>query len=467
MCSRGAGYVEDNYLEPHDAGDEEYVHVGYHAGQELNAGSHLPRQGSGGFAAAGGYSGQGSGGYASAAGGYGDRRRRGPQTYDIGLQDYTKAEEEEERPGGGYGKQPHGRYAQPGLYKAGGSAGNSHLYSQGAAAARPAVKKQQKQPQQAYAIRGPQAYYDTGLEGEEGQGGNDEDLGGHAGGGNFEEYERLVEEGHRNSIHGDEEDGRGSGGEGGVGGGIEDLHGLDLEDVNGVEIAAAAAVEEQIENDPRYNNNGFDVEDKNKNNNNDIEHGDDDPSLNGGGGAGDLFGPDNFQAYADHQGGGGEPGFGGEGHQTDDFNGPFGPQQLGFGGSDGAGEGFHNGGGKPYEEGGFHPSAQPPVGGAYSQQHPEVPPPRYTEPPQQQQQGDGPEEGGQRQGQRPDLDYERYFTLHYDYDYEPPGNNGGGGQQQQGDERGGHGGADDNGFEDIFADKRAARGQRPRGFGQF
>jgi hypothetical protein len=504
------GYVEDNYLEPHDAGDEEYVHVGYQAEKELNGGGHLPRNG-------------GSGGYGPSPPSYGrqNRYRRGPQPYDIGLQDYTQAEEEGGPAGDnrGYG----GRYSPQRPFRAaaaGGSTsggGNNHLYSrpQGGASTRPGYQdsarpgyqdspragyqdtvrpgyqdstrpaylestrpgyqpQQEQHPQRQYlhqqdskpapyAIRGPQAYYEPGLEEEAagGGGGGDgygDEFGGHAGAGggennnNFEEYERLVEESHKNSIHGDGHSGDGEGG--GVGGGIEDAHGLDLEDVHGVEIAAAAAVEEQIENDPRYNNNGFDQGGEGSNNS-EGGHPEDLSSLQGGG---DLFGNDHFQAYSDHQGGGGGGGFGSDGGNEADGEGGSNP----FGGP----RGF--GGGPPHEEGGFRPSSQPPPGNYPPHQADAAPAPLL--------QGEGEGEGGQRPNT--DLDYERYFTLHYDYDYEPANNNNSPhtaaaapAHDDRGDQgvdpNGGGQGADHNGFEDIFADQRSARGQRSRGFGQF
>jgi hypothetical protein len=480
-------------VEPH----EEYVRVGYHGEREFQAAGNLPRQGSAG----GGYGGySGSGGY-EVSGGYGgygadggsfsgqNRHRRGPPIYDIGLQDYTQGEEASD------GKRT-GRYSAAAHQKPGGS-GNNNLYNNvpGRAAVgatpRPGYKKQQfyeqSDPGQDYAIRGPQAYYDPGplgeevgaVGGEEGGHGHPDEYGSHHAGGssNFEEYERLVEEGHKSSIHG--------GGEG-DGGGEFDHHGLDAEDVHGVEVAAAAAVEQQIENDPRYNNDGFEHGD-----NDDDRHLDDSSSSSGSGGGGDgeenrhqnedLFDPANFpfQGYGGNHGGGG-----GEGQDDDGFghrpsNGDHEGASGGGGGHFGS-QGYQSedapsygskpslgefGGGKPlYEEGGFHPSAQPPSGSYPRQESP--PPPRYQE----------PQQGGQQNP--PDADYERYFTLHYDYDYEPANNNNNNGnehnssppasssQEERGDDRQ-HGGVDEHGFEDIFADKRSVRGQGSRGFGHF
>ncbi len=470
-------------MEPH----EEYVRVGYHGEREFQAAGNLPRQGSagGGY---GGYSGgyDGSGGY----GGYGadgggsfsgqNRHRRGPPIYDIGLQDYTQGEEASD------GKRT-GRYSAAAHQKP--ASGNNNLYNNvpGRAAVgatpRPGYKKQQFYEQsdaaQDYAIRGPQAYYDPGPLGEEGgavggdAGGHPDGYGSHAGGANnFEEYERLVEEGHKSSIHG-----------GGEGDGEFNNHGLDAEDVHGVEVAAAAAVEQQIENDPRYNNDGFEHSD------NDDDDRRLDESLSGsGGGEGeenrhqneDLFDPANFpfQGYGGNHGGGGS-----EGQDDDGFGHrpPGGDHESASGGHFGS-QGYQSddapsygskpsgefGGGKPlYEEGGFHPSAQPPSGSYPRQESPPPPPPRYQE----------PQQGGQQNP--PDADYERYFTLHYDYDYEPANNNNNNGndhnlspaasasQEERVDDRQHGGGVDEHGFEDIFADKRSVRGQGSRGFGHF
>jgi hypothetical protein len=475
-------------VEPH----EEYVRVGYHGEREFQASGHLPRQGSAGY---GGYSGgyEVSGGYGADGGSFSgqNRHRRGPPIYDIGLQDYTQGEEASD------GKRT-GRYSAATHQKP--ASGNNNLYNNvpGRAAVgatpRPGYKKQQfhEQPDlvQDYAIRGPQAYYDPGPLGEEGGAvggeggghGHPDEYGSHGGGNNFEEYERLVEEGHKSSIHDGEEgnDGDGSGGE-------FNNHGLDAEDVHGVEVAAAAAVEEQIENDPRYNNDGFEQD-----NDDDDRHLDESSSSGSGGGEGeenrhqneDLFDPANFpfQGYGDHhqqQGGGG-----GEGQDDDGFGHrpPGGDHDSASGGGGGhfGSQGYQSedatsygskppgefGGGKPlYEEGGFHPSAQPPSGSYPRQESPPPPPPRYQE----------PQQGGQQSP--PDADYERYFTLHYDYDYEPANNNNGNdhnsspaaaaSQEERGDDRQHGGGVDEHGFEDIFADKRSVRGQGSRGFGHF
>jgi hypothetical protein len=463
-------------VEPH----EEYVRVGYHGEREFQVSGHLPRQGSAGY---GGYSGgyDGSGGYGADGGGSfsgQNRHRRGPPIYDIGLQDYTQGEEASD------GKRT-GRYSGAAHQKP--ASGNNNLYNNvpGRAAVgatpRPGYKKQQFYEQsdaaQDYAIRGPQAYYDPGL-GEEGGavggegGGHPDEYGSHgAGGSNFEEYERLVEEGHKSSIHG--------GGEGDGDGGEFNNHGLDEEDVHGVEVAAAAAVEQQIENDPRYNNDGFEHSD------NDDDRRLDESSSSGSGGGDegeenrhqneDLFDPANFpfQGY----GGGGA-----EGQDDDGFGHrpPGGDHESAIGGGGGhfGSQGYQSEdapsyGSKPsgefgdgkllYEEGGFHPSAQPPSG-SYPRQESPPPPPRYQE----------PQQGGQQNP--PDADYERYFTLHYDYDYEPANNNNGNehnsspaaaaSQEERGDDRQ-HGGVDEHGFEDIFADKRSVRGQGSRGFGHF
>ncbi len=460
-------------MEPH----EEYVRVGYHGEREFQASNHLPRQGSAGY---GGYSGgyEVSGGYGADGGSFSgqNRHRRGPPIYDIGLQDYTQGEEASD------GKRT-GRYSAAAHQKPGGS-GNNNLYNNvpGRAAVgatpRPGYKKQQfyeqSDPGQDYAIRGPQAYYDPGLGEEggavgEGGGGHPDEYGSHAGGGsNFEEYERLVEEGHKSSIH-----------DGGEGDGEFNNHGLlDAEDVHGVEVAAAAAVEQQIENDPRYNNDGFEHD------NDDDRHLDESSSSgSGGGGEGeenrhqqneDLFDPANFpfQGYGGHhqQGGGGAA----EGQDDDGFGHrpPGGDHDSASGGGGGhfGSQGYPSEdapsyGSKPlYEEGGFHPSAQPPTGSYPRQESPPPPPPRYQE----------PQQGGQQNP--PDADYERYFTLHYDYDYEPANNNNNGNehnsspaasQEERGDDRQHGGGVDEHGFEDIFADKRSVRGQGSRGFGHF
>ncbi len=471
-------------MEPH----EEYVRVGYHGEREFQAAGNLPRQGSAGY---GGYSGgyDGSGGYGSyGADGGGsfsgqNRHRRGPPIYDIGLQDYTQGEEASD------GGKRTGRYSAAAHQKP--ASGNNNLYNNvpGRAAVgatpRPGYKKQQfyeqSDPVQDYAIRGPQAYYDPGPLGEEGGAvhgeggghGHPDEYGSHAGGGsnNFEEYERLVEEGHKSSIHG------GGEGDGDGGGGEFNNHGLDAEDVHGVEVAAAAAVEQQIENDPRYNNDGFEHGD-----NDDDRHLDDSSSSSGSGGGDegeenrhqneDLFDPANFpfQGYGGNHGGGG-----GEGQDDDGFGHrpPGGDHESTGGGGHFGSQGYQNedapsygskpaefGGGKPlYEEGGFHPSAQPPSGSYPRQESPPPPPPRYQE----------PQQGGQQNP--PDADYERYFTLHYDYDYEPANNNNNNGnehnssppasssQEERGDDRQ-HGGVDEHGFEDIFADKRSVRGEK-------
>ncbi len=473
------GYIEDNYVEPH----EEYVRVGYHGEREFQAAGNLPRQGSAGY---GGYSGgyEVSGGYGADGGGSfsgQNRHRRGPPIYDIGLQDYTQGEEASD------GKRT-GRYSAAAHQKP--ASGNNNLYNNvpGRAAVgatpRPGYKKQQyyeqSDPGQDYAIRGPQAYYDPGPLGEEGGAvggdggghGHPDEYGSHAGGGrkNFEEYERLVEEGHKSSIH-----------DGGEGDGEFNNHGLDAEDVHGVEVAAAAAVEQQIENDPRYNNDGFEQD-----NDDDDRHLDESSSSgSGGGGEGeenrhqneDLFDPANFpfQGYGGNHGGGGV-----EGQDDDGFgHRPQGGEHESASGGHFGSQGYQNDdapsyglkpsgefGGKPlYEEGGFHPSAQPPSG-SYPRQESPPPPPRYQE----------PQQGGHQQNP-PDADYERYFTLHYDYDYEPANNNNNNGndhnsspasasQEERGDDRQ-HGSVDEHGFEDIFADKRSVRGQGSRGFGHF